>query len=470
MQVAARSYLAAGVALVGAGAIAVSPVSPPVPDVVAASPAVALSASIDPITPWLNVFNTAEVNFANLVDKWLEAPAPVLQQVIANQIGYLSQLPDFPAIVEEIAANAEAAIKAPFAVDLTTMDELHATIYDLLLNGLPPIIDPVVPADLAPLVQFSTTYLSGVLLGLVGPVINPALALGGSLNAVFENLTGEAPDLEAALNTLLNTPAAMADAFLNGGQSIDITPLLNAVGLESPIPGLNFSADLVFGGLLSPGGSIFNALTIDLGDGSGPTGVGPGAIGSLIGLTQQIAKALGWDGTGNPLAPPLSTPQETLREADSSAITATPSDTATLVNVDLPKESATAELSPADTGDNDTVTASPVSDTSGDDEPTGGVTAGDDDSTDDSTGTDAEGTAEDAEAATPSEDKGKSYSGIRTRTDRTSKGGTETDAKDSSEKASESRESETKVSAAKDSAADDKGRSGSDSDSSDSTE
>jgi hypothetical protein len=461
MQVAARSYLAAGVALVGAGAIAVSPVSPPVPKVMAASPAVALSASIDPITPWLNVFNTSEVNFANLVGKWLEAPAPVLQQVIANQIGYLSQLPDFPAIVEEIAANAEAAIRAPFAVDLTTMDSLHATIYDLLLNGLPPIIDPVVPADLAPLVQFSTTYLSGVLLGLVGPAINPALALGGSLNTVFENLTGEAPDLEAALNTLLNTPAAMADAFLNGGQSIDITPLLNAVGLESPIPGLNFSAELVFGGLLSPGGSIFNALTIDLGDGSGPTGVGPGAIGSLIGLTQQIAKALGWDGTGNPLAPPLNTPQETLREADSSAITATPSDNATLVSVDLPKESATAEETT--TGDtppakDDTVTAVPATDDSGDDEVAGEVTAGDEDAT----GTDAGETAQDTEATPSPKEKTKSYTSIRTRTDRSVRSGdndtTDSDAKDNPDKES--------TKAASGSASSDKGESGSGGDSS----
>lgn len=451
MHVAARSYLAAGVALVGASAIAISPVSPPVPDVVAAGPAVALSAAIDPITPWLNVFNTAEVNVANLVDKWLEAPAPVLQQVIANQLGYLRQLPDFPAIVEQIAANAEAAVKAPFAVDLTTMDSLHATIYDLLLNGLPPIIDPIVPADLAPLVQFSTTYLSGVLLGLVGPVIAPALALGGNLNAVFENLTGAAPDVEAALNTLLNTPAAMADAFLNGGQSIDITPLLNAVGLESPIPGLNFSAQLVFGGLLSPGGSIFNALTIDLGDGSGPTGVGPGALGSLIGLTQQIAKALGWDGSGNPLAPPLSAPQESLRDTDSSAITATPNDTATLVNVDLSTDSVEVTTGDTTTANDDTGSATPVSDTSGDDEPAGGLTTGDEDST----GADDGSTAETTAAA--SEHKGESYSGTRTRADRTHRKAGDTSDTDTSA---------GKDDAAKGSAADAAGESGSGDDSS----
>src|SRR5690349_12279040 len=124
MELSARPCLAAGVALVGAGAIAVSPLSPPMPDVRVASPAVHLSAAIDPITPWLNVFNTAEVNFANLVNTWLEAPAPVLQLVIANQIGYLGQLPDFPAIVEQIADNARAALETPFAEDLGTLDFL----------------------------------------------------------------------------------------------------------------------------------------------------------------------------------------------------------------------------------------------------------------------------------------------------------------------------------------------------------
>lgn len=369
MQVAARNYLAAGVALVSAGAIAVSPVAPPVPEALAKSPAVQLSAAIDPITPWVNVFNTAGVNFAELVESWLEAPAPVLQQVIANQIRYLGELPDVPAIVGQIAANAQAAIKAPFAEDLSTLTPDHANVYELLLNGIPPIIEPVVSPNLAPLVRFSTTYLSGVLLGLVGPMINPTLALGGSLHSVIENLTSATPDLEAAFNTLLNIPAAMANSFLNGGQSVDVTQLLKAVGINSPLPGAEFSAQLVFGGLLSPGGSIFNAMTIDLGDGSGPIGIGPGAIGSLIGLTKAIAQAIGWDGTGWPLAPPAADePQPALSAATSTAVTETPSGTATLVSLDLTGESATAELpagSVTDTevvaGDPDTTTATGTS-------------------------------------------------------------------------------------------------------------
>ena len=141
-------------------------------------------------------------------------------------------------------------------------------------------------------------------------MIGPVLALAASTQLIVDNLTGETPDLEAALNDLINIPAAMTGAFLNGGPTLDITPLMSAlapvVGWELPE---GVTTGVTFGGLLSPGGSIFNAL--DLGNvpvlGAIP-GVGPGAIGSLIDVAQVIAKAIGWDGVGNPLAPPLTPP------------------------------------------------------------------------------------------------------------------------------------------------------------------
>ncbi|KUI39060.1 outer membrane porin GjpA [Mycobacterium sp. GA-2829] len=322
MHTSVRPFATAGIALVGASAIAIPPLvaTPTLPEVKVANPAVQLSAAVDPIEAWLQVFETSGANLEKLADAWLQTPAPVLQQVLANQFGYLGELPDVGAIAEQIGTNLEAALTSLFAEDLSTLEGDHGPVYDLLLHGIPGFIPPVVPADLAPLVQFSTSYLSGVLLGLVGPVVAPVLALAASTNAIVGNLTGDEPDFEAALNTLVNTPAAMADAFLNGGQSVDITPLLKAVGLESPFPDLDFGARLVFGGLLSPGGSIFNAMSIDLGDGSGPTGVGPGAIGSLIGLSQTIAKAIGWDGIGNPLAPRVDAPA--LKTADDTSVSA----------------------------------------------------------------------------------------------------------------------------------------------------
>lgn len=302
MQTSLRPYSIAAVALVGAGVVAITPVAPPPTDVRVANPAVNLTAAIDPITPWQNVFAAAGANLDSLAEAWLDAPLPVVQQIIANQIGYLGQLPDLPAIARQIVHNLQAAVAAPLATDRGTLDLLHELTFNVLPAVLP-IFAPDLPG-IQPLLDFATTSLSGVLLGLVGPVIGPVLALAASTQAIVAEITAAEPDLESAFNELVNIPAAMTDAFLNGGQTLDITPLVSLVGVDLPVP---VDIGVTFGGLLSPGGSIFNALNISVPLGPLPLpapeipGHGPGAIGSLIDLTKAIAKAIGWDGTGNPL-------------------------------------------------------------------------------------------------------------------------------------------------------------------------
>ncbi|KWX60693.1 outer membrane porin GjpA [Mycobacterium sp. NAZ190054] len=334
MHTTLRPFATAGVALVSASALAVSPLTldATLPGDKVTTPAVQFTAAVDPITPLLETFNTSVMNFAGLANALLEAPAPVLQQIIANQIGYLSQLPDLPAIVEQMVANLGAALQAPFAIDTDTLENTtpgmsHRNLF-LLLQGLAEEGASPIPAALQPLIDFSTTYTSGVLLGLVGPVISPVLALAASAQTVIENIFSETPDFEAAFNALVNTPTAMVDAFLNGGQSLDLTPVFDLLGLDlSPAEGIEVpTVGITFGGLLSPGGSIVNALSFDISIGGvidiPVPGQGPGAIGSLIGLAQTIAKALGWDGEGNPLAPPLSTPEETLRQINDISLLA----------------------------------------------------------------------------------------------------------------------------------------------------
>ncbi|ADT97820.1 hypothetical protein [Mycolicibacterium gilvum] len=318
MYTTLRPYATAGVAMLGASAIAIAPVvvTPTLPDLKVVSTGVQLNAAIDPLTPLLELFNSSEVNVAALVDAWLEAPAPILQQIIANQIGYLGQLPDIGAILAQMGTNLVAGLRSPFAEDPSTLEPLHASIYELIVDGIPGAIEPA-PPQLVPLLEFTTTYLSGVLVGLAGLVMNPVLALGGGIHSVFQSLIGEDADLGAAINTLINIPTAMADAFLNGGQSMVVTPLLTALGLELPIPGME--VELNFGGLLSPGGSMFNSLNLVFGPGDELPGQGAGLIGSLVALSKVIAKAIGWDGEGNPLAPPL-TPQSTLREATDTSL------------------------------------------------------------------------------------------------------------------------------------------------------
>ncbi|MEN4400506.1 outer membrane porin GjpA [Mycolicibacterium senegalense] len=299
MQTKLRPHATAGIALVGASLIALTPVTAPSTDVRVASPPVNLSAAIDPITPWQNVFDKAKVNFEALNTLWTTTPAPVLQQVIVNQMGYLNQLPDFETIFAEMQANLDAAMKAATAKDLATLNALQRLAFQLLPSQIPGGLPP----EAKPIVDFLTSYLSGALIGLVGPVVGPALVVGYGIQAIAENLTSEAPDPEAALNTLLNMPAAMSDAFLNGGQKLDFTPLLTALDVAMPA---NTTIGITFGGVLSPGGSLFKSLNMGLG-GFKIAGTGVGTIGSLMGMSKVIAKAIGWDGTGNPLDPPAGT-------------------------------------------------------------------------------------------------------------------------------------------------------------------
>ncbi|BBZ36707.1 outer membrane porin GjpA [Mycolicibacterium confluentis] len=343
---ALRSYATAGVALMGAGAIAITPITPTLPTVEVTHPAVQLSAAVDPITPLRELFNNTEVNFASLVNTWLEAPSPVLQQIIVNQLTYLSELPDVGLILDQIGTNTKAALNTLVAADLDALTPTGAAFYELI----PMIME--LPPELQPIVDFTTTYLSGALIGLVGPVLAPVVALGASISSILGQLTAENPDLGAAVNTLINIPTKMVDAFLNGGQTVDLTPVLEALGVQLDIGGgITAKVGLTLGGLLSPGGALLNALSLTmLADGE-PIGDLPGqavgTIGSLVSLAQAIAKAIGWDGTGNPLAPADPVPSI----APLTERAATDPGTVPAALLDAPAPSTTVDLTDSTAGD-----------------------------------------------------------------------------------------------------------------------
>lgn len=90
MHVTPRGYLTSGIAVLGAGVIALSPVQP-VSDHLAAVPqravetlAVDLAATIDPITPWVDTFKTAGANIKTLVEFYMQKPLPLLQTIVAK--------------------------------------------------------------------------------------------------------------------------------------------------------------------------------------------------------------------------------------------------------------------------------------------------------------------------------------------------------------------------------------------------
>ncbi len=108
MHVASRSYLTAGVALVSASAIAVSPIAPPsapeipLPAVHASSPAFALSAMRTLSRNGPASSRRRCRTSTRWGQRWLADPAPLLRQVLANQLGMATNL---PAVAQALVAR-----------------------------------------------------------------------------------------------------------------------------------------------------------------------------------------------------------------------------------------------------------------------------------------------------------------------------------------------------------------------------
>lgn len=287
-QVAAaqRPWIAAGAALTVAGAIAVTPVAAQaLPEAHLAD--VQLTADFDPIGPWMEILEHSAENAGGLFEAWSAAPFPVLQQFAVNQVDHLQELlaGNVDVVLNDIAGNLQGAVTAPFTFTdglglldgaddvalsgtgvvgaltkafealrhLLGIELSHQTLFNLLMGAT---------GD-NPLVEFTASPLSGLLLGAAGPVISPALALGSDVGTIIGGLTGSDPDVLGAFGDLVNIPAHMTDAFLNGDE------MLNAGPLIMQLPGMAGFLDkfvtvnelgLEMGGLLSPNGSLFNAF------------------------------------------------------------------------------------------------------------------------------------------------------------------------------------------------------------------
>ncbi|MFL0182189.1 outer membrane porin GjpA [Mycobacterium sp. SMC-15] len=340
MPLAIRPYATVGVAIVGAGLVAVTPVAAPLPgmhSVIDVGLAADSSPLGDLLDPWLQVFGTATDNVNTLTQSFYLAPGVAFQQLMANLSGYAQQVIDDPAnltqVTSEMQENWKAAMSAITLMNANqdtvdavvhhTMDGTltggHATMFGQIAGYLPPD-----QADsIMPIINFLASPWGGVIMGALGPGISPWVAL---LNSITEG-DSFGQIMASPLNGLLN------------GATLDLsalTPMINGLGL---FPG-NMAMthlDIAFGGLLSPGGnvqvnpynvvddagnsvgdapavggSIFNSVGITF------TGVPVintlqldsdpvGPLGAGLGLDQVIASQLGW-GTWNGKAGPYDVP------------------------------------------------------------------------------------------------------------------------------------------------------------------
>jgi hypothetical protein len=336
VQQALRPYATAGVAIVGASLIAVTPMAPRLPDIQTRD--VALTAGEDTLSdilaPWIDVYNTASENATTLINNEALAPAVGLQQLIANDSGYLQDFFNDPTsstvttISQEMQENLAAVLTGftlqdPTSQTLTTVTEhtlngaagvigTHAGLFQEIGSFLPASINP---AEVTPIVDFLASPDSGIIMGMLGPEISPFVELfncitaGDDFNTTLADVTGaffNGADLN--LDSLI--PAIEESGFLPAGMSIEnldfafgglLTPGDVSVG---PYELFNSSGD-VTASIPAVGGSIFNSLGISLSNapvlGSpdiASEAIGP--IGAWEAWEQTIGALLGsgWDGKG----------------------------------------------------------------------------------------------------------------------------------------------------------------------------
>lgn len=330
MHATIRPYATAGVALVGASLVAVTPLAAP-PPVLAdvQSPAVVLTGA------WQDTLNAASANLTSLLNNWYLAPGVGMQQFWANQMGYADQLANDPvgatnAINEEIQKHLNAVISGwglQNETDAThstvlnhTMDGTHALMFGQVAGYIPPDVDASL---ILPIIDWLGSPASAVMMGMIGPGISPWIALINSIN-----------DHDSLGDTLAN----MTGAFFNGA-TLNLDALLPMINESGYFPaGMNMDhLDFAFGGLFSPGaaavgpyqvlgpggevaasvpavgGSIFQSVgiefsgvpvlgTLDLNS----AGIGPIAAWQAWGQTVGALLGSGWDGKGAVVVtPPL---------------------------------------------------------------------------------------------------------------------------------------------------------------------
>jgi uncharacterized membrane protein YgcG len=254
MHAAVRSRLNMGIAMAGAGAIALAPIAQPMPAIAelqaraVSSAEVALSAAANPIEQWAQIIQTTLANGGALAQSYLNNPLPILHQLLNNGLGYGQQTvtalqTSFTSLVDQLRFDNPYGF--PVAVRHGLDQILAGQIYDgvstLLDAGLGLIVGPVLP--LLDLLQIPVTMAQnfanvvaalpmsvlGLGLGALGTFNGTVQATAFQAQAVFDAL--RSGDLVGVIGAIVATPGAIVNAVLNGFALTGAPGLLSPYGL-----------------------------------------------------------------------------------------------------------------------------------------------------------------------------------------------------------------------------------------------
>lgn len=264
MQLALRPFTTAGVALVGAGVIAVTPVAvaPPEPHM----RSVSLSASSQalplpnaaalpdlggvfdpatgaiPVTAYAQLFQQSFTNVQQVIGLVIDSPAPILQQVLRNQMATANQLSTIGQTVitnlfyyaAQLPGQIEMALGKFQAGDVqgavTTL--WNAAIFNPLIGtgfALMPLaqLPGKMATNFGKAVTAAMSGVSSVGLGAIAMINSTGLAAAAAAQVVADALqTGDPVKIS---NALLAAPATVAGGLLNGGFPKGNIGLINGI-------------------------------------------------------------------------------------------------------------------------------------------------------------------------------------------------------------------------------------------------
>ncbi|GAA2771008.1 hypothetical protein [Mycolicibacterium pallens] len=282
MHIAVRSTVATGVAMVGAGAIALAPIHPVGPVALPLSeinvPAavstmeVELAALPNPITPWVNVFTTAVTNAGALGSAWLEDPAPVARQLALNWIGYgqttATALRDaVQGAIDYFGTTFPQALQTAFQqIRDGQLSAAGSTLSDAVLGTILYVGAPLFPLAAIPgqitenlnkavLAATDINSLFGLVLGAAGPVGGVIRAVGDTAQQFLDAVNEK--DYNAAAQAVFDVAPNIVTAIINGYTTTDGTLY---PGLLTPPDDQGINAGLGYTLLVSIPRAIATAL------------------------------------------------------------------------------------------------------------------------------------------------------------------------------------------------------------------
>lgn len=267
MQQAVRSYLAAGVAFAGAGVIAVSPIAPLPPDITEraqSSAGVALSALANPIDGYAAAFTAALKNVEDLTARIAADPAPILSNIVRNQVNSAAGIATFAEVFGSsvITALAESPEQLQSAVDKFTAGDVTGALQTVLQTVLGPVVNGVVNTLL-----FNPDVWTGLQTAIRQPVANALSVIDLLAVPDVYNVLGPLLAPVQLLTDVTDAVGEAGDDVFAGFKTGDLEKVANAVINLGP----NFTYALLNGakgvpgysaGLLGPQGVVAGLLTL----------------------------------------------------------------------------------------------------------------------------------------------------------------------------------------------------------------